>query len=151
MKQKILAAAALALLAGGCYFLPSQPATNVAPVPADVTPARIESTPAAIPATPLPAPTGAAIRVQFESGSYGTTLTGTVGTNYLLWAAAGQTLTVTLRSDQSVLASLYSVGGQPLYEQMAAGNTARANLVASGDHTLQIQATGAYTVGVEIR
>ncbi|MGD9725198.1 MAG: hypothetical protein AB7R40_22465 [Nitrospiraceae bacterium] len=149
MKQKILAAAALALLAGGCYFLPSAPATDAVPVTADVTPARIESTPTAIPATPLPAPTGAATRVQFEIGAYGATLVGVGSNRYLLWAAQGQTFTTHMLGAGHT--NLYSVDGRPLYEQGVAGSTVKVQVAASGDHTLQIQATGAYTVGVEIR
>lgn len=158
MQKRILAGVSLALLAGGCYFWPSPPATEAAPVVAeaapvvaDVTPVRIESTSAPIPVTPtaLPAPTGAAIRVQFAQGAYGATLIGAGSTRYLLWAAQGQTFTSHMLG--AGYTSLYSVGGQPLYEQGVAGSTVKVTLAASGDHLLEIRSSGPYTIGVEIR
>lgn len=150
MNQRILTLAGLALVAGGCYLTyPSTPTAqgNGEPI---VTIKATPTTQSTITPT-LTAPTGAPVRVQFAKGTWGATLTGDASTRYLLWAAAGQTFTVTLRSEQSALASLYSVDDQPLYEQMAAGNSAAATLVASGDHTLEIRASGKFTVEVEIR
>jgi len=112
-----------------------------APVPSIPTPA----------ATPLPAPTGEAVRVRFQRGSYSETLTGDGSQRYLLWAAAGQIFTASLTSNATALVSLYGTDGAPLYEQLASGYTAAASLPTSGDYQLEVRSSGAYTVGMMIR
>lgn len=149
----IFLGAAMAMLDGACYFSGSgegyagtQPRPTV--TPAEITPAATVApgvTPTLLPAT------NAAIRVQFDRGTWGDVITGTVSSKYLLWAAQGQVFTTTLTSKQSALASLYAPDGKPLYEQMAAGNTAAAKLPASGDYTLEIRSNKAFTVEVTIR
>jgi len=107
---------------------------------------------------PSPAPTatpqpisGAPVRVQFDLGSYGETLTSTVSTSYLLWAKAGQTFTTTLSANTTALASLYAPDGVALYQELAAGYTAKATLPTNGDYRLEIRSSGNYTVGVMIK
>lgn len=139
-------------IAVGRYALSAAiPSPTSQPTPVDITPVHLPSTP-----TPAPTPTlapvaGAANRVQFDRGAWGDVITGTVSSRYLLWAREGQAFTTTLSSQQSALASLYAPDGTPLYEQMAAGNTARATLPSSGDYTLEIRSSGAFTAEVEIR
>lgn len=151
IKQRILAGALLALLAGGCYFsgsgegyAGSQPRPTTIPAPAT-------TAPTVMPGATLEPVTGKPIRVQFDRGAWGDVITGTISSKYLLWAAQGQVFTTTLTSQQSATASLYAPDGKPLYEAMAAGNTARATLPSSGDYTLEIRTSGAYTAEVEIR
>ena len=148
--QRILAAAGLVALVGGCYFSgngrvglsPESTATPAQTPTAIVTPTA---------AATLQAVTAEPVRINFDRGAWGKTIIGNTGTKYLLWAAQSQTFTVTLSSNQSALASLYSPDGKALYEQMAAGNTAAAKLPANGDYLLEVRASGAYTVEVEIR
>ena len=150
IKQRFLAAVGLAAILGGCYFSgvgyvesePEPTRTPVATGTAVVTPA--------ITATLQPI-TNQPIRIQFEIGTYGEVITGTQSSKYLLWAAQGQVFTTTLTSQQSALASLYAPNGKPLYEQMAAGNTAAAKLPSSGDYMLEIRSSGRFTAEVEIR
>lgn len=154
MNQRILTLAGLALAVGGCYLTrPSTPVAQGNGEPIVTIKATPTSAPTIIPT--LTAPTGDPVRVQFAKGAWSATLTGNASTDYLLWAAQGQTFTVTLTSDGTALASLYSVDDQPLYEQMRGpggrGNSAAATLPASGDHTLEIRAGGKFTVEVEIR
>jgi len=94
---------------------------------------------------------GDPVRVQFDLGSYGETLTGTVSTQYLLWAKAGQAFTTTLASNTTALASLYAPDGVALYQELAAGYTAKATLPTNGDYRLEIRTSGQYTAGVMIR
>ena len=149
-RQRVLAAAGLAAILGGCYFSGSGRvglSPESTPTPAPV--ATISTTPTAAPT--LAPVTTEPVRINFKRGTWGETITGSTGTKYLLWAAQSQTFTVTLSSPQSALASLYSPDGKPLYEGMAAGNTAAAKLPSNGDYTLEIRANGAYTAEVEIR
>lgn len=155
IRQRILAAAGLAAILGGCYFRgagyvgsePEPTRTPLATITAVVTPA---ATATLQPITNQPI-TNQPIRIQFDIGTYGETITGTTSTKYLLWAAQGQVFTTTLTSQQSALASLYGPGDKPLYEEMAAGNTATAKLPANGDYTLEIRSSGRFTAEVEIR
>lgn len=94
---------------------------------------------------------GAPVRVQFDLGSYGETLTNTVSTSYLLWAKAGQTFTTTLSANTTALASLYAPSGVVLYQELAAGYTAKATLPTDGDYRLEIRSSGRYTAGVMIK
>lgn len=118
---------------------------------ADTTPTITEHQPAPTMTPTLQPVTGDPVRVQFNRGSYGATITGTVGTKYLLWAAAGQTFTTTLASHSAALVSLYGPDGKPLYEGLAAGYTAASKLPSNGDYALEVRSGGAYTVGVTIR
>lgn len=130
------------------------PGGNGEPVATPTLPAQavhVESTATPAPtATPQPI-SGAPVRVQFDLGSYGETLTSTVSTSYLLWAKAGQTFTTTLSANTTALASLYAPDGVALYQELAAGYTAAATLPTSGDYRLEIRTSGSYTVGVMIR
>lgn len=102
--------------------------------------------------TPTAQPiSGNPVRVQFDLGSYGETITGTVSTSYLLWASAGQVFTTTLSANTTSLASLYAPDGAALYQELAAGYTAAATLPTSGDYRLEIRSSGRYTAGVMIR
>lgn len=118
-------------------------------------PVHVESTqaPAATATvTPTAQPiSGAPVRVDFAKGSYGETLTGTVSTSYLLWAKVGQAFTTTLTADSPALASLYAPDGVALYQELAAGYTAKATLPSNGDYRLEIRSNGRYTVGVMIK
>ena len=147
MNQRILALAGLLSILGGCYFASGQTATPAAVA----TVATEQATPAPTATVELQPATGEGVRVEFERGSYGTTLLGATSTKYLLWADQGQVFTVTLTANSTSLASLYGPDGAALYEQLAAGNTAAATLPTSGDFSLEIRASGGYTVGVEIR
>lgn len=150
IRQRFLAMAGLAALVGGCYFSgsgyvgsePEPTRTPVVTATAAVTP---EATATLQPITNQP------IRIQFDIGTWGDVITGTNSSQYLLWAAQGQTFTTTLTSEQSTLASLYAPDGKPLYEQMSSGNTARATLPSSGDYVLEIRASGTFTAEIEIR
>ena len=115
-------------------------------VSADVTPVRVASTPTAI---ALPAPTGEPVRVRFERGSYGATLTGTNSRRYLLWAKAGQVFKAAMIG--TGYSSLYSADGATLYEQAPAGAVVRVTLKLDGDQMLEVRSSGQYTIGVEIR
>lgn len=94
---------------------------------------------------------GAPVRVQFDLGSYDETITGTVSTQYLLWASAGQTFTTTLSANTTALASLYAPDGVALYQELSAGYTAKVTLPTNGDYRLEIRSGGRYTAGVMIR
>ena len=130
------------------------PGGNGEPVATPTLPAQavhVESTATPAPtATPQPI-SGAPVRVQFDLGSYGETLTSTVSTSYLLWAKAGQTFTTTLTADSTALASLYAPDGVALYQDLAAGYTAKATLSTNGDYRLEIRTSGQFTAGVMIR
>lgn len=130
------------------------PGGNGEPVATPTLPAQavhVESTATPAPtATPQPI-SGAPVRVQFDLGSYGETLTSTVSTSYLLWAKAGQTFTATLSANTTALASLYAPDGVALYQELAAGYTAKATLPTNGDYRLEIRSSGNYTVGVMIK
>ena len=130
------------------------PGGNGEPVATPTLPAQavhVESTATPAPtATPQPI-SGAPVRVQFDLGSYGETLTSTVSTSYLLWAKAGQTFTTTLSANTTALASLYAPDGVALYQELAAGYTAAATLPTSGDYRLEIRTSGQFTAGVMIR
>jgi hypothetical protein len=130
------------------------PGGNGEPVATPTLPAQavhVESTATPAPtATPQPI-SGAPVRVQFDLGSYGETLTSTVSTSYLLWAKAGQTFTTTLSANTTALASLYAPDGVALYQELAAGYTAKATLPTNGDYRLEIRSSGNYTVGVMIK
>lgn len=97
----------------------------------------------------LPDPTGEPVRVQFDRGSHGATLTGNSSTQYVLWAQAGQTFKSAMIG--TGYSTLRSADGATLYEQAWAGSPVTATLAATGDHLLEIRSSGAYTVGVEIR
>ena len=99
----------------------------------------------------MPSISGAPVRVNFAMGSYGETITGTVSTSYLLWAKAGQAFTTTLTADSTALASLYAPDGVALYQDLAAGYTAKATLPTNGDYRLEIRTSGQFTAGVMIR
>lgn len=122
-----------------------------APVTAPATPAIAEHQPAPTMTPTLQPVTGDPVRIQFNRGSYGATITGTVGTKYLLWAAQGQTFTTTLASHSTALVSLYGPDGKPLHEGLAAGYTAASKLPSNGDYSLEVRSGGAFTVGVTIR
>lgn len=130
------------------------PGGNGEPVATPTLPAQavhVESTATPAPtATPQPI-SGAPVRVQFDLGSYGETLTSTVSTSYLLWAKAGQTFTTTLSANNTAQASLYAPDGVALYQELAAGYTAKATLPTSGDYRLEIRSSGRYTAGVMIK
>jgi len=130
------------------------PGGNGEPVATPTLPAQavhVESTATPAPtATPQPI-SGAPVRVQFDLGSYGETLTSTVSTSYLLWAKAGQAFTTTLTADSTALASLYAPDGVALYQDLAAGYTAKATLPTNGDYRLEIRTSGQFTAGVMIR
>lgn len=113
----------------------------------------VRSEPSPVPTvTPAMQPiSGAPVRVQFARGSYGETITGTVSTAYLLWAKAGQAFTTTLTADSTALASLYAPDGVALYQELAAGYTAKATLPTNGDYRLEIRTSGQYTAGVMIK
>lgn len=114
-------------------------------------PVHVESTATPeITATPQPL-SGAPVRVQFDPGSYGETITGSVSTQYLLWAAAGQSFTTTLSANTTALASLYAPDGVALYQDLATGYTAKATLPTDGDYRLEIRSSGNFTVGVMIK
>lgn len=136
---------------GRCLFSP--PPINGEPLPVVIsaTPAHVAATPTVTPTATMQPVSGDPVRVQFDLGSYGETLTNTVGTQYLLWAAAGQTFTTTLSADSTALASLYAPDGVALYQDLAAGYTAKATLPANGDYRLEIRTSGSYTVGVMIK
>lgn len=130
------------------------PGGNGEPVATPTLPAQavhVESTATPAPTATLQPVSGEPVRVQFDLGSYGETLTNTVGAQYLLWAAAGQTFTTTLSADSTALASLYAPDGVALYQDLAAGYTAKATLPSSGDYRLEIRSSGSYTVGVMIK
>lgn len=137
---------------GRCFFAAPAP-VNGEPLPVviNVAPAHAASTPTVQPTATMQPISGAPVRVNFASGSYGETLAGDTGTAYLLWAAAGQTFTTTLSADSTALASLYAPDGVALYQDLAAGYTAAATLPTSGDYRLEIRTSGSYTVGVMIR
>ena len=130
------------------------PGGNGEPVATPTLPAQavhVESTATPAPtATPQPI-SGAPVRVQFDLGSYGETLTSTVSTSYLLWARAGQAFTTTLSANNTAQASLYAPDGVALYQELAAGYTAKATLPTNGDYRLEIRSSGNYTVGVMIK
>lgn len=125
----------------------SQPA----PVTAIATPTIAEHQSAPTMTPTLQPVTGDPVRVQFNRGSYGATITGTVGTKYLLWAAQGQTFTTTLSSQSAALVSLTGPDGKPLFTDLAAGYTAASKLPSNGDYALEVRNSDAYTVGVTIR
>lgn len=138
-------------IAVGRYAL-SAPAPAPQPTASDITPVHIPSTPTPAPAPTLAPVTGEPIRVRFDRGSYGDTITSTVSTAYLLWARAGQAFTTTLTSGSTTAtASLYDPDGVALYQDLAAGYTAKATLPTNGDYRLEIRASGSYTAGVMIR
>jgi len=150
IRQRILAAAGLAAILGGCYFSGSG-RVGLSP---EQTPTPAQTPTVAV--TPTIAPTlqpvtAEPVRVQFKRGAYGEVITGSTSTKYLLWAAQSQMFTVTLTSQQTALASLYSPNGEPLYKDMASGNTAAAKLPSNGDYLLEIRSSGQFTVEVEIR
>lgn len=152
IKQRILAGALLTLLAGGCYFSGSgEGYAGTQPRPAATTPAPVATAPTVTPGATLVPATTKPIRIQFDRGAWGDVITGTISSRYLLWAKAGQVFTTTLTSQHTATASLYVPSGTPLYEQMSAGNTARATLPNSGDYMLEIRSSGQFTVEVEIR
>lgn len=93
----------------------------------------------------------APVRVQFDLGSYGETITGTVSTQYLLWAKAGQAFTTTLSANTTALASLYAPNGGALFDNVRGGDLAAVTLPTDGDYRLEIRSSGNYTVGVMIR
>jgi len=130
------------------------PGGNGEPVATPTLPAQavhVESTATPAPtATPQPL-SGAPVRVNFAAGSYGETITGTVSTSYLLWAKAGQAFTTTLSTNNTAQASLYAPDGVALYQELAAGYTAKATLPTSGDYRLEIRSSGRYTAGVMIK
>ena len=97
----------------------------------------------------LPAPTGEPVRVEFDRGSHGATLTGNSSTQYLLWAKAGQTFKAAMLG--TGYSTLRSVDGTALYEQAWAGTQVTATLAATGDHLLEIRSSGQFTAGVEIQ
>ena len=124
------------------------PGASGAPPTPGATPTLVQAPPLTPTAQPV---SGDPVRVQFSRGSYGATLTGTVGTKYLLWAAQGQTFTTTLSSPGTALGSLYGPDGKPLYDQVAAGNTPAVKLPVAGDYTLIVRSNAAFTVEVTIR
>lgn len=141
------------VLAAGAGWSTCSSALSTAPEPeptatvsADVTPVRVASTATAI---ALPAPTGEPVRVHFNRGSYGATLTGAGSQRYLLWAKAGQVLTTAMIG--AGYSTLYSADGATLYAQAWAGSPVTATLTVAGDQMLEIRSSGQYTIGVEIR
>lgn len=152
---QILTGLGIIFLIGSCGIFPISRLTgkDVAqampePMPT-VTPAVTPTTAPAVTGTPVVYPEP--VRVQFALGSYGTVLYGKDNAKYLLWAKAGQVFKVALVSNGTGHTSLYSVGGQPLYEQAGAGMVITTTLAATGDQVLTVASTGAYTMGVEIR
>ncbi|WP_036480617.1 hypothetical protein [Myxosarcina sp. GI1] len=82
-------------------------------------------------------------RVQFPSGTTGTTLTGQLGSEqairYILNAREGQFLKVSLRPDNPyTYYIIYVPGGEILYESSQAGNEYNGQLYLSGDHIVEV-------------
>lgn len=146
---QILTGLGIIFLIGSCGIFPIATLTgkDIAEVTPEPMPTVAPTTAPAVTGTPVVYP----VRVQFAIGSYGTVIYGKENAKYLLWAKAGQVFKVALVSDGTGHTSLYSVGGQPLYEQAGAGMVVTTTLAATGDQVLTVASTGAYTMGVEIR
>lgn len=141
----------LSLGVGRWVFGPTQSTPMPITTINDVTPAHLPSTPTPQPTATLAPVMAEPIRVHFDLGSYGDTITGTISTAYLLWARSGQAFTTTLTSNSTATASLYAPDGVALYQDLAAGYTAKATLPTNGDYRLEIRSRGAFTAGVMIR
>lgn len=148
---QILTGLGIIFLIGSCGIFPiaSLTGADIAEVTPEPMPTVTPTTAPAVTGTPVVYPEP--VRAQFALGSYGTVLYGKANAKYLLWAKAGQVFKVALVSDGTGHTSLYSVGGQPLYEQAGAGMVVTTTLAATGDQVLTVASTGAYTMGVEIR
>lgn len=136
---------------GRCMFAPPPANGEPLPVTINVKPAHLPSTPTPAPTATFAPATGQPTRVQFNRGSYGDVLTAGNSTQYLLWAAEGQTFTMTLTTDSNALASLYTPDGGKLFEQLQGGDLAAVQLPANGDYTLAVMSHGAFTMGVMIK
>jgi hypothetical protein len=88
-------------------------------------------------------------RVQFERGTYGSTLTGTNSQAFLLWAAQGQTFSAYLVGAPAQMALQHD--GRILFADVQPATLQKVQLPANGDYTLIVSATVPFTVGVEIR
>lgn len=105
--------------------------------------------PTALP-TPSPAPyDGKRIRVQFDRGTYGTSLSNEGLRQYELWAREGQVMSVVLNAGMASFALKSPAGADiPLTQS---GQKVSWTLVGTGDFILTASATGKYTFAVEIR
>jgi uncharacterized protein YgiM (DUF1202 family) len=108
---------------------------------------------------PCPAPEPAPERIQFESGASSTTLQGTldgeIQDQYLLWAAAGQTMAVTVTSpNTSVLFHIEGVQDGEVYKHLLDGELSwQGILPLSQDYLVTLDAVGgetSYTLDVSI-
>lgn len=145
----------VALFLAGCGSINAQPET-VSGEPLVVTP-----TPTTLPSLAIaPTPTGAAApmqaattepqRVQFDRGTYGTTLQGSGEARYLLWARAQQRFTMQFANGSGCYAKLNHVGNDGTL-LTANGEQLVATLQADGDHVLAVRCPGDYSIVVEIR
>ena len=101
-------------------------------------------------ATALPAPTptlaqlGTPVRVQFDIGTYGTSLQVEGQKTFVLWARAGQVMKLT--SDRTFAARLTAANdGDVPFDQLS------ATLPANGDYLLTVANEGSFTFWVDIR
>jgi hypothetical protein len=99
-------------------------------------------------AEPMPTPTlaqlGTPIRVQFDLGTYGTSLQVEGQKTFVLWAAAGQVMTLT--SDRTFAARMTAPNGDDVPFTRSA-----ATLSANGDYVLTVAGEGSFTFWVDIR
>jgi hypothetical protein len=99
-------------------------------------------------AAPIPTPTlaqlGTPLRVQFELGTYGTSLQVEGQKTFALWARAGQVMKLT--SDRTFAARLSAPNGDDVqFDQLT------ATLPADGDYVLTVGGEGSFTFWVDIR
>lgn len=100
--------------------------------------------------TPMPQPTptlaqlGKPARVQFTAGTYGTTLTTSAQTTYVLWARSGQVMTLSSEEAFNVRMTAPSGADVP-FENL------RATLPANGDYLLTVVGGQAFTFSIDIR
>lgn len=106
----------------------------------------VEVLPTTTPTTAVtPSATPLAQRVQFPLGSYGVTLGGNKAGKYLLWARAGQTLSLKYTAGVCKSELLGPDGGELLAGKLT------TKLLQDGDQVLTVYCDGNFSFGVDIR
>lgn len=102
----------------------------------------------------VPQPAGALepVRINFAIGTYGQDIAGDKFGAYLLWAAAGQTYKVTLKSGTNLNGQLRRADNSALVElKPVDANSISGVLPYSGDYVMGISSDGPFVVAVDIR